>query len=61
MNCTTCGAANCFEHGGEVDDDQIDEELHGMVAEELMGALERKDKKGILEAIRAIALSCGGK
>ncbi len=54
--------------GGEVDlpdlDDadgmDVDSELNDMVAEELLSALENKDKKGILEAIRALVMSCGG-
>jgi hypothetical protein len=46
--------------GGEVEDEGMDE-VHHAIAGELMDSLEKKDKKGILEAIRAIAMSCGGK
>lgn len=42
--------------GGEVDDD--DGEIHGMLGEELMGALERKDKKAILDCIEACVMQC---
>jgi hypothetical protein len=40
--------------------DQSDE-LHEMCAQELMSALESKDKKGVLDAIKAIVLSMGDK
>ena len=56
-------------HGGEVEemeehheghdmDMDVDNELLDICAGELCDALERKDKKGILDAIRAIVLSC---
>lgn len=52
----------CYEHGGDVEssDDTADggDDLMESVAGELHSALERKDKKGILEALRAICLSC---
>lgn len=38
----------------------MDEELNDMVAEELLHAIETKDKKGILESIRALVMNCGG-
>lgn len=47
--------------GGEVEaphDDDMEDELHGMLADELHQALESKDKKAILESIRALVLSC---
>lgn len=40
------------------DDQSGDDEMMDMVADELQQALEKKDKKGILEAIRALVLSC---
>ncbi len=51
--------------GGEVDealdvdmDQDLDNELMEMAAEELVSALEKKDKKGIVEAIKALVMSC---
>ena len=46
--------------GGEVEDGepQTDEELHHAIGGELMDALERKDKKGIMEALHAAVMSC---
>lgn len=38
-----------------------DHELHDQCAGELMSALESKDKKGVLDAIKAIVLSMGDK
>lgn len=48
------------DEGGEIDDD-MDQELNEMVADELLSAIEAKDKKGILESIRALVMNCGGK
>jgi hypothetical protein len=42
-------------HGGEVDDDSS---IHDALGEELMGALDKKDKKGIMSCIRACVMSC---
>lgn len=39
------------------DGEELNSELMTMAAQELMQALETKDKKGVLEAIRAIVLS----
>lgn len=76
MKCSTCGVEGCMAHGGmmkpmmaeggemppDMDHDgDMDDELNGMVAEELLHAIEHKDKNGILEAIRALVMSCGGK
>lgn len=44
-----------YAEGGSVDDDS---EMMDAVAGELMNALESKNKKEILDAIRAIVLSC---
>lgn len=48
--------------GGEVEaehmDDSSDDEIHGMIADELHEAMESKDKKGILDSLRALILSC---
>lgn len=53
--------------GGEVDDmgemdehdmDSMDNEIMDMVADELMEAIDKKDKKGIVEAIKALVMSC---
>lgn len=53
-----------YAEGGEVaqmdsemDEQAIDNELNDMVADELMQAFESKDKKGMLDAIKAIVLS----
>lgn len=56
--------ANHLDEGGEVEemhemgDESMDHELNEMVAEELLHAIEKKDKKGIVEAIQALVLSC---
>lgn len=47
--------------GGEMPPEHDDDELNGMVADELLHAIEHKDKKGLLEAIKALVMSCGGK
>jgi len=46
--------------GGEVNEmeDGEEHEMMDMLADELMQAIERKDKKEILESIKAIVLSC---
>lgn len=54
-----------MKDGGEVSDehddgDDLDQELSGMVADELFEAIEKKDKKGILDSIRALVMSCKG-
>jgi hypothetical protein len=56
-------AMHGYDEGGEVDgvDDDIDNELNDMAAQELMDALEKKDKKAVLESIRALVMYCGGK
>lgn len=60
MKCNTCGEMNCMAHGGEAEpmdmDAETDTELNDMLADELMQAIESKDKKQILESIRAIVL-----
>lgn len=52
-------SSSYFAEGGEVGDD--DNDLHDMVTGELMDALEKKDKKGVLDAIKALVMSCGSK
>lgn len=47
-------AMHGMDEGGDIDGD-----LHDMVADELMNALEKKDKRAIVEAIRAIAMDMG--
>lgn len=53
--------------GGEVeeqempDHDDIDSELNDMVADEFFEAVEKKDKKGLLDAVRALVMQCGEK
>lgn len=52
------------EEGQDMDMDQdgdMDNELHEALAHELMEAFEKKDKKGVLESIKALVMSCGGK
>lgn len=46
------------DEGGEIDEMGHDDELMDMCANELMESIEKKDKKGILDAIKAIVLSC---
>lgn len=48
--------------GGEASDDMsgVDDELNDMVAGELMEAFEKKDKQGVLDAIKALVMNCGG-
>lgn len=57
------GDRKFMAEGGEaeMDDMDSDDELNDACAEELMHALESKDKKGVLEAIRAIVLNMGDK
>lgn len=45
---------------GEIEDGepQMDEELHHAIGGELMDALERKDKKGIMSALTAAIMEC---
>jgi hypothetical protein len=51
-----------YEEGGEVSEDhsEMDDELEQACCDEFMQALETKDKKGALEALRALILSCKG-
>ena len=44
--------------GGEVDSDDIDMEINDMLGDELADAIEKKDKKGIVSAIKAIVMAC---
>ena len=53
--------------GGEVHEDaeqdheMIDSEIHNMMGEELMSAIDAKDKKRIMESLEAIVLQCMNK
>jgi hypothetical protein len=47
-----------MEDGGEADAGDVDSELDEMCAEELLQAIESKDKKQIVEAIKALIMSC---
>ncbi len=67
MKCSTCGEMNCMAHGGEAqpmdadgdhDGDSMDSELLDMCSDEFFEAAEKKDKKGMLDALRAMVLSC---
>lgn len=51
-----------YEEGGEVSEDhsEMDDELQQACCDEFMDALEQKDKKGVLESLRALVLSCKG-
>ena len=40
------------------DKELIDHEIHNMMGEELLAAMDAKDKKRILESIEAIVLNC---
>jgi hypothetical protein len=46
--------------GGEIEDgeEQMGQEMHHIIGGELMDALERKDKKGIMDALRAAVMEC---
>lgn len=48
---------NPMENGNQ--DQDVDDELMNMASEELMQSIEKKDKRGMLEAIKAIVLSLG--
>lgn len=48
------------KHDEPMDESGIDDELNDMAAQELMDAFTAKDKKGVLEAIRALVLNCKG-
>lgn len=52
-----------MSEGGAIEDgeDQMDSELHEAMGGELMDALERKDKKGIMSALEAAIMQCMGK
>jgi hypothetical protein len=52
-----CGHPSHMAEGGEMDGG--DDEILDAVVGELMHAFKNNDKKGILDAIRAIVLSCG--
>lgn len=64
VKCMEHGKENCHEHGGEVEEvakdegESVDHELMEMCAEELCEAIEKKDKKGIVDAIKALVMSC---
>lgn len=47
-----------YAEGGEVGQHGEDEELHHAIGSELMDALERKDKKGIMDALNAAVMDC---
>ncbi len=55
--CMPDGREVSYDEGGEVEGPDMDDELSEMAAGELLEALEKKDKKEILESIRAIVLS----
>jgi hypothetical protein len=57
-------------HGGEVgdehedadqDESMMDDEMHDMMGEELMSAIDAKDKKRIMESIETMVMSCMNK
>lgn len=52
-----------YAEGGEVADGEpeMEDELKHAMGGELMDALERKDRKGIMSSLEAIVLSCRGK
>lgn len=54
---------NLMAEGGAVEDGELemDSELHHAIGGELMDALERKDKKGIMSALEAAVMSCMNK
>lgn len=58
---------NLYAEGGAVHmeeseepemDGEGEDEIHGLLGEELMGAIERKDKKAIMQCIEACVMSC---
>jgi len=65
---------NLYAKGGEIkgelhmdepempgSEDGDEDEIHGLLGEELMGALERKDKKAIMQCIEACVMNCMSK
>ena len=54
---------NLYAEGGEVSDGEpeMEDELKQVMGDELMGALERKDRKAIMSTLEAIVLSCRGR
>lgn len=52
-------AAEVEPHEGEhMDDQAMDDEINNMIVDEFQQAMDQKDKKGILESLRALILSC---
>jgi hypothetical protein len=49
-----------YDEGGDVQGDDMDNEMDQMCAEEFMQAIEHKDKQGVLDALRALIMSCKG-
>lgn len=70
-SCMGCSSPSCMAKGGEVsgemhlgeheEPDGDEGEIHGLLGEELLGAIERKDKKAILDCIEACVMNCMGK
>lgn len=67
--CSACKGGKCmYAEGGEAqpmeqdmgDDESMDNELMDGACEELMKAIESKNKKEMLESLKAIILSCRG-
>lgn len=50
-----------FAEGGEVEGPEVDDEIHGMLGEELMSAFESKDRKRVMEGLEALIMSCMNK
>jgi hypothetical protein len=73
-SCTTCGQMPCMCHGGKMmaeggevdapmeasegDESAMNDEISHAIAEEFSGAMDRKDKKGMLESFRALVQCC---
>ena len=47
--------------GGEVEGPEVEDEIHGMLGEELMSAFESKDRKRVMEGLEALVMSCMNK
>ena len=58
------GCKQCMADGGEMEDhempmdEEMDHELMDICAQEFIDALEKKDKKEMLESIKALVMSC---
>ncbi len=55
--CPGCESGSCMSKG----DMEGDSELHDLLGDELLDAFERKDRKGIMDGLEALIMSCMSK